>query len=80
MSKWVPQKLTDAQKLHPNSNVQKNPKILKKRVSDFFFKNLTLDETYCSLFESKTPSESKVWVFEDEDAPTQVKTSDQLKD
>jgi histone-lysine N-methyltransferase SETMAR len=73
MSRFIPHKLTPAQKMARVDICKENLKLWKSYGARVVDRIITGDETYVHYYDAPTRSESKVWIFEDETPPEVVK-------
>lgn len=79
LCKWIPHKLSPEQKNTRLEMCKKNLKLFKDGGHRFVSRILTLDETYVSVYDAPARNETRVWVLENEDAPSLVKVSRSTK-
>jgi hypothetical protein len=74
-SKWIPKKLSDTQKQERVKCAKAALRMYRSEKEDFLARIITQDETKFSLWDPPTSSESKSWVFRDEECSSFPRTS-----
>lgn len=73
MSRFIPHKLTAEQKQTRVDICKENLKLFKNYGARVVERIVTGDETYVYYYDAPTRSETKMWIFEDEEPPEVVK-------
>lgn len=75
MSRFIPHRLTETEKKARVDICRENLKLWKNYGARVVERIITGDETYVHYYDAPTRSETKIWVFEDEEPPEVVKRS-----